>query len=192
MTGTGWTYLGWSYRKGVIARVTLSRTWRRPVTTRNSRTQPTVLPERLLAVATSYAAVAVVTLTACGTDAVAPEGDAEEQRQSPTAPAATPTESRQTESETTSSTPSAEMPAGSIPQVLVGAWCGGSDSSAHDTWVFAPDGSFTADEQVRNGDTLILHTNEIGVHQRAIAMDEDTIIGDVLYLDGYSYVRGEC
>lgn len=89
---------------------------------------------------------------------------------------------------------------GSIPQVLVGAWCGGSDTSAHDTWIFAPDGTFTANEQVplsgvaqvRNGRTLVLYTNEIGVHERAIAMDRDTLIGDILYLDDYSYVRGEC
>jgi hypothetical protein len=46
--------------------------------------------------------------------------------------------------------------------------------------------------QVRNGRTLVLYTNEVGVHERAIAMDRDTLIGDILYLDDYSYVRGEC
>lgn len=62
------------------------------------------------------------------------------------------------------------------------------------------DGAFTATEQVplsgiaqvQGGRTLVLYTNEIGIHERAIAMDRDTMIGDILYLDGYSYVRGEC
>lgn len=101
---------------------------------------------------------------------------------------------------TTKSTPRPETPVGSIPQVLVGTWCGGSDTSAHDTWIFAADGTFSANEQVplsgvaqvRSGGTLVLYTNEIGVHERAIAMDQNTLIGDILYLDGYSYVRGEC
>lgn len=111
-----------------------------------------------------------------------------------------PTDTATPHSPPTTSTPRPETPVGSIPQVLVGAWCGGSDTSAHDTWMFAADGSFTANEQValsgvaqvRNGRTLVLFTNEIGVHERAIAMDQDTPIGDILYLDGYSYVRGEC
>lgn len=72
----------------------------------------------------------------------------------------------------------------SIPPALVGAWCGGSNSSADDTWIFAPGGSFTAGEQVplsgitRLSDhpTLSPYTDGIGVHQREIAMDEDTVL----------------
>jgi hypothetical protein len=98
-----------------------------------------------------------------------------------------------TTSQATTTSTSSTRPVGSIPQVLVGAWCGGSDTSAHDTWIFAADGTFTADEQVplsgvaqvRNGGTLVLYTNEIGVHERAIAMDQNTVIGNILYLDGY-------
>jgi hypothetical protein len=101
--------------------------------------------------------------------------------------------------EPTTPSPDTEMPIGSVPPVLVGAWCGGSDAMGHATWVFSPDGSFMADETVPlsgvaqvNGGVLTLYTNEVGVQERTIAMDRDTLIGDVLYLDNYSYVRGEC
>lgn len=91
------------------------------------------------------------------------------------------------------------MPVGSVPAVLVGAWCGGSDAIGHATWVFWRDGTFMTDEKVPlsgvaqvDGDVLTLHTNEAGLQQRTIATDRATVIGDVLYLDAYSYVRGEC
>lgn len=143
--------------------------------------------------ATSFAACSGGADDSGGSDAV---GEATF-RHSTSAPADTETPQSPP---TTSITPRPETPVGSIPQVLVGAWCGGSDASGHDTWIFAADGNFTANEQgplsgvarVRNGSTLVLHTNEIGVHERAIAMDQDTPIGDILFLDGYSYVRGEC
>jgi hypothetical protein len=82
---------------------------------------------------------------------------------------------------------------------LVGAWCGGSDAEGHSTWIFRSDGSFIAEEEVPlsgvarvDGKVITLFTNEVGVQERTIAMATDASVGDVLYLDGYNYVRGEC
>lgn len=146
-------------------------------------------------------ALALPACTSANNDTPVPNVESETSSEPTAAETAEPSSTELTPSSPPTTEATEEpTPPGSIPPVLVGAWCGGSNSSAHDTWIFAPDGSFTADEQVplsgiarlSDSRTLTLYTDEIGVHEREIAMDEDTVLGDVLYLDGYSYVRGEC
>ena len=66
----------------------------------------------------------------------------------------------------------------------------------HATWIFWSDGTFIADEKIPlsgvaqvSGGSLTLFTNEVGTLRRTIAMDRNTMIGDVLYLDGFRYAR---
>lgn len=93
-------------------------------------------------------------------------------------------------------------PAGSIPSELVGEWCGGSNSDpeGHYTWTFYPDGTFDASNsrQAFSGTAVLVNPRKLTIHpttgeplSMSIAMDE-TMIGPVLYLDQYSYVRGGC
>src|SRR5262249_37891561 len=88
-----------------------------------------------------------------------------------------------------------------LPPALVGEWCGGSNSDpgGHYTWTFYPNGSFDAfnSSQELSG-TAVVHSKILtiypttgGQQSMRIAIGE-TIIGPMLYLDDYSYVRGRC
>lgn len=155
------------------------------------------------------APVLVGLLAACG---AANYSDSDDSSEPSISQSETPSDHLQSQTSaaplTTSSTPAPrtdppsdaepELPAGAVPPELVGAWCGGPDAR-HATWIFEPDGAFIATERVPlsgvaqvDGGVIILFTNEVGPQERTIAMDKDTLIGDVLYLEDYSYVRGEC
>jgi hypothetical protein len=97
--------------------------------------------------------------------------------------------------------PEPTLPAGFIPPELVGEWCGGSNSDpgGHYTWTFYPNGTFDAfnSSQELSG-TAVVHSKILAIYpttggQQSMSIDmNETIIGPVLYLDGYSYVRGRC
>jgi hypothetical protein len=98
--------------------------------------------------------------------------------------------------------PEPAPPTGSIPSELVGEWCGGSNSApgGHYTWTFYPDGTFDASNsrQAFGGTAVLVNPRTLTIYpttgeplSMSIAMDE-TMIGPMLYLNDYSYVRGGC
>ncbi|MEV4436641.1 hypothetical protein [Streptomyces sp. NPDC049585] len=83
---------------------------------------------------------------------------------------------------------------------MVGSWCGGTDTAAHWTYVFAGDGRY-ARSNGRQGDS---GTARFDSGQLTLLVDGRPLIsypwslysaptlGDLLYIDGFSYVRGKC
>ena len=99
--------------------------------------------------------------------------------------------------------PPPPVPSGSIPPELVGEWCGGSNSApgGHYTWTFYPDGTFDASNsrQAFSGTAVLVNSRTLTIYlttgeqqSMSIAMDKTTMIGPMLYLNDYSYVRGGC
>jgi hypothetical protein len=87
---------------------------------------------------------------------------------------------------------------GSIPPELAGAWCGGSNSDpgGHYTWTFYPNGTFDAFNSIQEfSGTAVVHSRILtiypttgGQQSMSIAMGQ-SVIGPMLYLDSYSYMR---
>ncbi|MFE6338208.1 hypothetical protein ACFVP3_36375 [Streptomyces sp. NPDC057806] len=86
------------------------------------------------------------------------------------------------------------------PPRVVGSWCGGTDTAAHWTYVFAADGRY-ARSNGRQGDSgmarfdsgqLTLLVDGRPVISYPWSLRSDPTLGDLLYIDGFSYVRGKC
>ncbi|MBL1101603.1 hypothetical protein [Streptomyces coffeae] len=87
------------------------------------------------------------------------------------------------------------------PPRVVGSWCGGTDAAAHWTYVFADDGRYTRSDGKGQGDSGIARFDSaqltLLVGGRPLisypwSLKSDPTLGDLLYIDGFSYVRGKC
>jgi hypothetical protein len=87
------------------------------------------------------------------------------------------------------------------PQRVVGSWCGGTDTAPHWTYVFADDGRYARSNGKGQGDSGIARFDSaqltLLVDSRPLisypwSMYSDSTLGDLLYIDGFSYVRGKC
>ncbi|MFE6177086.1 hypothetical protein [Streptomyces sp. NPDC056464] len=87
------------------------------------------------------------------------------------------------------------------PPRVVGSWCGGTDRAAHWTYVFADDGRYVRSDGGRQGDSGIARFDSsqltLLVDGRPLisypwSLYSDPTLGDLLYIDGFSYVRGKC
>ncbi|MEU8848144.1 hypothetical protein AB0C70_18345 [Streptomyces sp. NPDC048564] len=86
------------------------------------------------------------------------------------------------------------------PPRVVGSWCGGTNAAAHWTYVFAADGRY-ARSNGRQGDSgmarfdsgqLTLLVDGRPVISYPWSLRSDATLGDLLHIDGFSYVRGKC
>ncbi|MFD3842456.1 hypothetical protein ACFWWC_40340 [Streptomyces sp. NPDC058642] len=87
------------------------------------------------------------------------------------------------------------------PPRVVGSWCGGTDAAAHWTYIFADDGQYARGNGKGQGDSGVARFDSA---QLTLLVDgqplisypwslySDPTLGDLLYIDGFSYVRGKC
>ncbi|MFH8497849.1 nSTAND1 domain-containing NTPase [Streptomyces coeruleorubidus] len=91
----------------------------------------------------------------------------------------------------------------SIPAKVVGTWCGGSNDApeGHWTYMFGSDGTFSMENESMEGMSghVTFGEEEMSLRvkgQEPIAsnwsLSDDPVIGDILFIDGHSYVRGSC
>ncbi|MFI0976886.1 hypothetical protein ACH4SP_07640 [Streptomyces sp. NPDC021093] len=106
------------------------------------------------------------------------------------------TESPETETPETEAWPPA-------PPQVVGEWCGGSDAApeGHWTYAFSSDGQFTRHNAQRGGNTgyarfdagqMTLYADGRQLIAYPWSTTVDAVLGDLLFIDGFSYVRGSC
>jgi hypothetical protein len=86
---------------------------------------------------------------------------------------------------------------------VVGEWCGGSDAApeGHWTYAFSSDGRFVRRNAQRGEDTgrvrfdasrMALYADGRQIMAYPWSTTTDAILGDLLFIDGFSYVRGSC
>ncbi|EPJ36065.1 hypothetical protein STAFG_6886 [Streptomyces afghaniensis 772] len=87
------------------------------------------------------------------------------------------------------------------PPRVVGSWCGGTDKAPHWTYVFGGDGQYVRRNASGQGDSgmarfdsaqMTLIVDGRPVISYPWSMYSDPTLGDLLYIDGFSYVRGKC
>ncbi|MEU0060006.1 hypothetical protein [Streptomyces sp. NPDC006334] len=104
---------------------------------------------------------------------------------------------------TTAPEPPSLEPTGSVPQRVVGVWCGGRNDTASGRWTyaFADDGRFTAANRdggfsgivETEGDTMTFYVQGGRPVRSTWSVSYEEALGfDTLYLDGFSYVPGSC
>ncbi|MGK5732853.1 hypothetical protein [Streptomyces sp. URMC 124] len=93
---------------------------------------------------------------------------------------------------------------GSVPPEVVGVWCGGSNSTpeGHWTYAFSATGEFVAKNAnvgsisgyvVTSARTMTFHSAQLKAPVVSTwQVSPGTAVGDMLFLDGFSYVRGAC
>ncbi|GGU39951.1 hypothetical protein GCM10010244_77680 [Streptomyces coeruleorubidus] len=91
----------------------------------------------------------------------------------------------------------------SVPDSVVGVWCGGANDrpDGHWTYVFTEEGAFAAEDQrtgfygyvVTEGDVMTFYMEGADPVQSTWSVAYEEALGvNLLYLDGYSYYPGSC
>ncbi|MFH8935305.1 PT domain-containing protein [Streptomyces griseosporeus] len=88
----------------------------------------------------------------------------------------------------------------SVPDSVVGVWCGGSNSEGHWTYEFSGNGEFMASRGsagfsgvvVSDSQNMTFHVPGESPVVSSWEVVQDPVLGPVLFLDGYSYLPGRC
>ncbi|MBO0654296.1 hypothetical protein J1792_16400 [Streptomyces triculaminicus] len=92
----------------------------------------------------------------------------------------------------------------SVPPQVVGVWCGGRNDApeGHWTYAFTRDGRFAMQNArigslsgyvVASGHVMEFHSTGLKAPVASTwEVRADPVVGDMLFLDGFSYVRGSC
>ncbi|MGN9759007.1 nSTAND1 domain-containing NTPase [Streptomyces sp. SD31] len=91
----------------------------------------------------------------------------------------------------------------SVPATIVGTWCGGSNDApeGHWTYTFGREGNFSmANESMESmSGRVTFEGAEMSLQvkgQEPVAslwsLSDDPVLGNILFIDGHSYVRGSC
>ncbi|GGW70185.1 hypothetical protein GCM10010381_63770 [Streptomyces xantholiticus] len=94
-------------------------------------------------------------------------------------------------------------PEPSVPESVVGSWCGGQNDApgGHWTYIFSGDGSVAAENReggfsgyvVTQGDVMIFHVEGSEPFKSTWSVSYEEALGiNLLFLDDYSYVPGPC
>ncbi|NUK21954.1 hypothetical protein [Streptomyces lunaelactis] len=89
------------------------------------------------------------------------------------------------------------------PPQVVGEWCGGSDAApeGHWTYAFSRDGQFARHNAQRGGVTgyalfdaaqMTLYVDGQQLIAYSWSTTVDAVLGDLLFIDGFSYLPGSC
>ena len=132
------------------------------------------------------------------------EAPTEEPTEEPTeGPAEEPTEEptgELTEEPTEEPTESSGLVEGSVPDSVVGVWCGGSNAEGHWTYQFSDTGEFIASRGnagfsgvvVSDTRSMTFHVPGESPFVSSWEVVQDPVLGPLLFLDGYSYLPGSC
>ncbi|MGA5327680.1 hypothetical protein ACPCJT_14935 [Streptomyces griseoincarnatus] len=89
---------------------------------------------------------------------------------------------------------------GSVPDSVVGVWCGGSNAEGHWTYEFSSTGEFIAHRGgagfsgvvASDSRSMTFHVPGESPFVSSWAVVQDPVLGPLLFLDGYSYLPGSC
>ncbi|MGC0372722.1 hypothetical protein [Streptomyces sp. SAI-229] len=88
----------------------------------------------------------------------------------------------------------------SVPDSVVGVWCGGSNAEGHWTYEFSKTGEFMASRGsagfsgvvVSDSRYMTFHMPGEPPFVSSWEVVQDPVLGPLLFLDGYSYLPGSC
>ncbi|MER7712564.1 PT domain-containing protein [Streptomyces werraensis] len=88
----------------------------------------------------------------------------------------------------------------SVPDSVVGVWCGGSNAEGHWTYEFSSTGEFIAHRGgagfsgvvVSDSRSMTFHVPGESPFVSSWEVVQDPVLGPLLFLDGYSYLPGSC
>ncbi|MER6621924.1 MULTISPECIES: PT domain-containing protein [unclassified Streptomyces] len=150
---------------------------------------------------------ALLTTSACGPDSP-PNGSGdlssydytEEPTDEPTEEPAEEFTEEPAEEPTEEPTELIEPVEASVPDSVVGVWCGGSNAEVHRTYEFSRTGEFmvsrgsTGSSGVVVSDSQYMTFHVPGEPPSVSSWEvvQDPVLGPLLFLDGYSYLPGSC